>query len=170
MNQSNEFRRHKANPIEIVILLIVVGVFFNSAYSLVYVHEGFIPKALVPMTSLPISESRNLASIAHETLASFEIPCNKLVDQNTQASKVRLKGQMCDHGSHSRDLIDNSHRLKSSIVNRANQVEATVFADSVSGKYSTDYIPLKAGTNHIEVHFSYPDGRLFSQEIVVNKD
>ena len=170
MNQSHEFRRHRVNPVEIVILLIVTGVFFNSAYSLVYVHDGFNPKALRPMASRPISDGRNLASVAHETLVAFEIPCNKLVDENTQANKIRLKGAMCDHGNRSHELINSRHPLKSSIINQANQVEATVFADPLNGKYSTDYIPLNNGSNRIELRFAYPDGKLFSQEILVNKD
>ena len=159
MEQSRAIHRFRANPVEVTIFSIVALVFVNSVYNLVYERDGFHPKTLKPMASNPISEgNRAPASAAVRTYLSFEVPCEGEFQKESSANKVRLSGSLCgmDKYTTAQTLIH------ASILNKTNGFSATVFSDAETGKYSTDYIPLKSGENKISVEFTYHNGRTFS--------
>jgi hypothetical protein len=165
MNHTQNIGRFRANPVEIAILLIISIIFVNSVYNLLYDHKGFYPTALSPMSSNPISEGRGIASVS-QSLMTIQIPCEPYLDKDTLANKIRLIGSLCgaELGS-GRDPL-----VKATIVNSLNQFAATVFTDSSTSKYSTDYIPLNQGKNVFHLEFSYLSGKTVSQELQVTKN
>lgn len=166
-NLGPELRRYRVNPVEIVILLTIAGVFLNSAYDLFYSSQGFHPAALKPMAANPVSEGRSPASITSSFL-SADVACGTNTDRETSASKIRLSGPLCGT-DHSAEHQESDPLLRATVLNEANQFSATVFTDAASGKFSTDYIPLSAGKNQIKVEFSYKSGKVISQDVAFNK-
>src|SRR3954469_21117361 len=123
MSLNNPIRRYRTNPIEVGVLAIVALIFLNSVYQLLYSQNTFYPSALSPMNSNPTSEGRSLASVS-EPLLTLEVPCSPTLEQNTQASRVRLKGQICGL---SKVLDESDQKVKAQITNQVNQFQATIF-------------------------------------------
>ncbi len=156
-------KRFKANPVEVALFSVVALICCNSLYNLFFDTRAFNPAALTPMAANPISEGRSPASLT-QAFANIEVRCDTNADQ-TRASKVRLAGTFC-----SPTAKDASKLLKAQITNGANKFAATVFTDSNSNKYSTDYIPLNAGTNPIHLEFHYRDGKVTTQSLSIVKN
>ncbi len=165
MNHPQNIERFRANPVEIVILLTILGIFMSSVYSLLYDRRGFHPAALSPMTSNPISEGRAPSSVS-QSLLTVQVPCDRYLDRDTLANKIRLSGALCG----TEPTLNGNQPLKATIVNNVNHYEATVFTDSNNNKYSTDYIPLSQGKNVIHIEFSYVNGKSIAQDIQVMKN
>ncbi len=163
MSQIHTIRRFRINPVEVVIFLMISTIFIHSLYKLFYNYDAFNPIALVPLNSNPISEGRSLASVT-PVLLNVDIPCDKPVTITSQASRVRLHGQLCGVNPNE----GASKLAKMTIINSANQFNATVFTDVYNEKFSTDYIPLNTGINSIQLNFSYLDKKPVSQEIILN--
>jgi hypothetical protein len=165
LQNTQHVRQYRANPIELVIFLIIGTVFVNSCYNLFYQHPAFHTNALTPMASNPLSEGRAPASVA-QNLMNLDLTCDQTADATTDANKIRVLGPLC--GTNTK--IDGTQLLHSQISNTANQFNATVFTDIANGKFSTDYLPLIAGKNTIHVEFKYGNGATFSQDILVTKN
>jgi hypothetical protein len=164
MEHSQNIRRFRANPVEVAIFSIVTLVFANSVYNLFYDRDTFHPKTLTPMEANPLSEGkRTLASAASANLFNLDVPCDHSLSKEIQSDRVRLLGTFCDK------TLQPGRLLKSQIVNNTNHFNATVFTDTESGKYSTDYIPLEPGENGVHLEFSFLDGKSFSQEINISR-
>ncbi len=82
----------------------------------------------------------------------------------TFASKVRLNGTLCGA-----EGATGSQLVKSVVINGANHFNATVFTNSNSPLFTTDYIPLVDGKNSLRIEFSYRDGRSSAQEMSISK-
>ena len=156
-------RRFRANPVEVLILSVVTALFFRSVYKLVYDSEGFRAIQVAHQASNAATETRSPSSVS-TTYFNLEVKCDKNMDQETPANKVRLTGSLCGSAP------DTSKLVKTSISNSANKFTATVFTDLNSGKFSTDYIPLNVGKNPIRIDFSYRDGKSTTQEFTVIKN
>jgi len=147
-----------------LIFCIVALVFANSVYNLVFDKQGNRPVAMNRPEAQPE---------ATQTLQSFlnlEMDCDTLKDQETTASRVRLVGPYCGTGNDNRAPAAEGIRVvKTQIVNSSNQFTATIFTDSSSGKFSTDYIPLNPGKNLIRIDFVYEDGKNTTRELTLNK-
>ncbi|MGZ3689470.1 MAG: hypothetical protein ACXVBW_14305, partial [Bdellovibrionota bacterium] len=141
----SKVRRFKTNPVEIVIFSVVSLIFINSLYNLFYDHQGFHPAALSPMAANPTSEGRAPASVVQKSFKSVDLSCESNPEQDTTATKVRLAGPLCEIDA----ALDAAKLLRTTIINTANQFNATVFPDVSTGKFSTDYIPLNTGKNPI---------------------
>lgn len=157
-------RRFPVNPVEIVILLTITLVFCNSIYNLFYDSRSIRPTALQPMAANPISEGRAPASVA-SAFMSVEVPCDNALERETTASKIRLTGSLCGLGGDT----TSAQLIKATVLNGANRFNATVFTDSTSSKFSTDYIPLSTGKNSIHLEFAYRGGKTASQEVLISK-
>lgn len=163
MNAHTSHRRFKSNPIELIIFLITSAIFINSVYHILYDHSDFTAAALTPMNSNPISEGgRQLASFS-SPIATLDIPCDEAQKKETHATKLRLKGILCGWSP----KMGNATLAKASIINTANQYSATVFTETESGKFSTDYIPLSTGENIIKFEFTYKNGKTISQTMSI---
>jgi len=180
---SQNIRRFRINPVEVAIFSIVTLIFFNSLYNLFYDRQGFQTTALAPMLGTPTSEGRTPAATTAPTFTHLNTLCDQNSDHGTSASKVRLTGPICGtvtseaaDANKSKTFSSNSGAvetlkpLKTQIVNQTNQFTATVFMDTASGKFSTDYIPLEIGSNSIQVEFFYPGGKTFTQQLFVHKN
>jgi hypothetical protein len=164
MSQTQNLRRFRANPVEVAIFFLVSTIFVHSVYNLVYDHQGFEPISLVPLNSNPLSEGRAPAS-ANSALLNLDVTCGEMSEKTSSAHKVRLHGNLC--GSEPND--GGSKLIKSTITNKSNQFNATVFTDSYNGNFSTDYIPLMTGKNTIRLEFSYQGGNTAAHEFTLNK-
>lgn len=157
-------RKFRTNPVEMAVFSVVTLIFANSVYNLFYDQQNFRPAALTPMAANPISEGRAPASVT-QAFASVEVTCGDAMNsQKTAASKVRLSGALCGVMPG-----DTGKLVKTVVVNNANQVNATVFTDPNSAKFSTDYIPLNSGQNSIHLEFSYRDGTTYRQNLNFEK-
>lgn len=164
MEQSQNVRRFRANPVEVAIFSILSLVFVNSVYNLFYDREGFHPRTLTPMEANPLSEGkRTLASSTGSLLFNLDLPCERSFNKDIQANRVRLLGTFCDK------TLQPTKLIKSLIVNNTNHFSATVFTDTDSGKYSTDYIPLEPGENGVHLEFSFLDGKSFTQDLSLKR-
>lgn len=173
MSSTQNIRRFQANPVEVAIFSVVALIFGNSVYNLFYGPQEFNPLALSQMHANPISEGRSPSStiLLNQTV---NISCEKPIEEFTHASKIRLIGALCGaekpENAGSEGGLENRKPPRLVITNMTNQFSAQVFADVVSGKFSTDYIPLNTGKNTIHLEFSYANGKPVSQDIVVNKN
>jgi hypothetical protein len=169
MSQSHEIRhvrRFRANPIEVAFLSVISLIFMNSVYSLVYHQHGFRAAALTAMASHPTSEGRALASVT-SSLLHLTLDCDKSIPETTEANKVRVSGNIC--GFNPSLAFDGSPQPKVAVKNKTNENAATVFPDTASGKFSTDYISLETGENVIHVEIRLGNGKTISREIIINK-
>ncbi len=165
--------RFKSNPVEWVLLFTLLLVLGGSVYRLFGESSTFRPVALVPMASSPVREGRTPASL-QDTLTGFvprlqhiELNCKSdWSPQETSASKFRLSGGLC-LGS-STDFTP-SAVTQLSIINDANKYRATVFVDSHSSRFSTDYIPVNLGENPIQFQFKFLDGTQVSRQLLLRK-
>lgn len=166
MGQSPNVPRFRTNPIELAIFSIVTVIFVNSLYNLLYDHGTFNPTVLQPMAANPISEGRIPAGFV-QTFQNMGIDCESQTTLPTSALRLRLTGPLCgiETGPNGNPAL-----TKSVVVNKTTHYAATVFADSGVGKFSTDYIPLKAGPNLIHLEFSYANGQGISRDITVQKN
>jgi hypothetical protein len=161
--------RFRANPVEIAVFSVVTLVLFNSVYNLFFDPQGFHASTLTPMAANPVSESnRAPASAPAHAFVNIDVRCQGKTpiaqDQETGANKVRMTGAICTGTS------DPSKLVKTVVLNGANRFNATVFADTNAGKFSTDYIPLNAGKNPIKMEFTYADGKTVVNELTVIKN
>lgn len=162
MNHGQNVRRYKANPIEIGVLSIITLVFCNSLYNLLYSPGKIDATALSPMASNPTSEGRHLASVSQGTLnSSVDIQCEMNPQKTVQSSKVRILGPLCGAKNSAENLTH------AEVINTTNQFHATVFNNTESVKFSTDYIPLVVGPNLVHLEFAYGDGKKLSQEVMI---
>ncbi len=176
MGNSPTQRRFKINPAEFAIFSVISVIFLNSVYHLFYDQQGFHPSTVVNV-NLPAEPARTPASLAQAAapstpvLMNYEVRCEENVDQSTQADKLRLTGSVCaPQGGRQPASVGSDLPLNQvTVTNLANKFSATVFSDQAGGKYSTDYIPLNAGRNPIEVLFTYAGGQTSTQSFVVEK-
>ena len=115
--------------------------------------------------SYPLALKLALSS-AHSPLTQFEVDCHKGLESSTQANRARIQGELCGLQVPS----DGAKLTSANITNLSNQFTATVFAQNDSRRFSTDYIPLKAGENKIRVEFAYSGGmKPFTQDLMITK-
>jgi hypothetical protein len=153
------------NPVEVGIFGLVALVFCNSLYGLITEGAEAPASALVPMAASPVSENRQPAANSVQAFSQVELKCDAGNLQDTAAQKVRISGALCGL----EQTTEKATIVKSQITNTSTRYTATVFTDLSRGKFSTDYIPLIAGTNTLHVEFVYPDGKSFSQNFAVNR-
>jgi hypothetical protein len=150
------------NPVELVIFGLVATSFGFSAYKLFNQKDGLGSNLLAPMASNPVSENRAPASTP--LFSQVDFPCEAGKTVAVSASKVRINGPICAINGGEPSALS-----KASIVNSTNQFSATVFTDTGTGKFSTDYIPLNAERNSIRLEFSYKNGQSVSHEFTIQK-
>lgn len=168
MTETREIKRFRSNPIEIVILMVVTGIFCHSVYQLFYDSENFNPAALQPMAADPISESpREPASSADGTLSNtFEVQCGRNMEVGTIASRVRLSGPLCGA-----DAVDpGSDLTQAQVLDTTNQFSATVSTDVDAARFTTDFIPLSPGRNVIQIELTYRSGKVVTQELGITRN
>jgi hypothetical protein len=151
------------NPVEFAIFALVAAGFGLSGYRLFQDREGFETAMLAPMSSNPVSESRNPASAP--LVSHVDFSCDSKQEVHVTASKVRINGPICGASP-----AESAEGLKTSIVNSSNQFIATVFTNSKEGRFSTDYIPLNPEKNSIRIQFSGQAGKTLSHELTLIKD
>jgi len=162
---SHGVRRYRSNPIEVTIFTVILLIFVNSIYRLLYGYSTFSTPILTHMNSNPISEQRGPASVA-QNFISMDIQCGDTSHHETTANKLRFKGSLCGADSEASSV----NLLKASIVNKTNEFNATVFTDTASNQFSTDYIPLTIGNNSITFEFRYHGGKSVSQQIDIQRN
>jgi hypothetical protein len=172
MSSTQNLGRFRANPVEVTIFLAATLILTNSVYELFYSPHEFHPLALATMHANPVSEGRSPSSttVLNQTL---NLDCKTLLagtsEEITKASKVRLVGHFCT----SQDAIHDNHETdkqpKLLVTNLANQFSATVFLDTTTDQFSTDYIPLNFGKNTLHLEFNESNGKPFSVEITANR-
>ncbi|MBY0470370.1 hypothetical protein K2X30_04315 [bacterium] len=158
-------RRFKINPVELAIFAVVTMVFLNSVYNLFYDSQNLTKpvetegsKETADATN-PSTMSRSPATSAlHSTFMNVEVSCEEKISKQVSANKIRILGQLCGDSP-----------VKTSVINKSNQFNATVFTDVTSNKYSTDYIPLKTGENPIHIEFAFAGGKTLAQDLVLTK-
>jgi hypothetical protein len=169
MHPHVEVRRYRINPVEIIILATIGAVFINSIYHLFYDSNGFRPAALQEMAANPISEGRSPASVS-ATFQSADVTCTENPERGTSASKIRLTGPLCNGLAAGEAQASPDPLIRATVLNVTNQFNATVFTDTVSGKFSTDYIPLNTGKNQLKMEFTYKSGKIVTQELAFSKN
>ena len=166
MNDSKNIRRFRMNPVELAIFSLISLVFFNSVYNLFYDRRGYHATTAVQIADSSIGENRAIASAPTSSFQNLDIKCEPTTTLNTTAEKIRLLGPLCGRGTKGSAAAV----TKITIINTANSKPATVFIDESKGKFSTDYIPLKAGPNPIHMEFIYKSGNQVAPELTVNKN
>ncbi|MFL5814351.1 MAG: hypothetical protein ACJ763_12300 [Bdellovibrionia bacterium] len=165
-----EVRRYRINPVEMIILATIGGVFLNSIYHLFYDPSGFQPAALKTMAANPVSEGRSPASVTG-AFQNAEINCSSNPERATSASKIRLLGPLCN----GTETVDGTAAatpdplIRTVVTNETNKFSATVFTDAASSKFTTDYIPLNPGKNQVKVEFAYKSGKTVTQDLAFSK-
>lgn len=157
---TKSLQRFKTNPVEFVIFLIMTGIFFHSVYHLFYDTPDFTATTLSPMEANPLSENRRPATHSTEFL-NLAVTCDSKNLPQTLATKVRIKGPLCK--------MNLEEPTQTNIKNVTNKFSATVFIDPASKEFSTDYISLNSGTNHIQMDFYYPNGKTLTQNLFIEK-
>lgn len=165
MAHGSKTARFPANPIEVVIFSVVTLIFVNSLYGLVHEQGGVHPRALVAMSSSPLTEGRrHLASSRTKEFAGVGLTCDTQQVRDTKANRVRLMGAIC--GMSSAQPLRRVSEI--TVAHATNRFHATVFPDYDLRRYTTDYIPLVPGSNSIHVEFKFGDGQTLAQDLTVN--
>ncbi len=127
------------------------------AKALAMAHKSRLP-AGVSKGSL---SERVLVDVADEIL-DFKLSCNRKLTQINagDARQIRVHYEACTKE-------DDGYRL-SSIVNETNHYQATIF-DLDSSKQTSDFIPLKEGSNHIKMKLTNGEKQTSEQEYVFNR-
>lgn len=165
-----EVRRYRINPVEMIILATIGGVFLNSIYHLFYDPNGFQPAALKTMAANPVSEGRSPASVSG-AFQNAEINCSNNPELATSATKIRISGPLCN-GTETAAVTGTAEAdplIRTVVMNETNKFSATVFTDATLGKFSTDYIPLSPGKNQVKVEFAYKSGKTVTQDLAFSK-
>jgi len=163
-------KKFRINPVEWLIFSIMTFAFGYSSYCLIYQDSVFTkPLGVSSYRALDstFGATRMPASVAHPLL-NVELKCSEseaAAEQTTQASKLRISGETCDQSQALTGVLK-----KTSIINSANRFAATVFMDTTTHKFSTDYIPLNLGKNTIHIEFSYAGGKIQTRDLIVTKN
>ncbi|MEN9722806.1 MAG: hypothetical protein RJB38_792 [Pseudomonadota bacterium] len=156
----------RLNPIELVIFTVVAAGFGYSAYQFLEQRPQFQAQMLAPMTSSPVSESnRSPASVA-PLFGSVQFGCKSGQMGSVRASKIRISGPICGMEAHAQ----RPQLTGTTVVNSANQFQATVFTDLGAGRFSTDYIPLNSDKNAIRLEFKFKDGKTVSHDLLLQRE
>jgi hypothetical protein len=156
----------RTNPVEWVLLAAMTAGFGYSSYCLIY-QDSIFTRPLAVSGYRPLDSTRAPASVSHPLL-NLELKCSdsgEAPEQTTQASKLRISGEICDGNQAAAGSLQ-----KTSIINGANRFSATVFMDTSTHKFSTDYIPLNSGKNTIHIEFSYSGGHIQSRDLNITKN
>ncbi len=158
--------KFRINPIELGIFSLVVLVFLNSAYNLIDEGSDLKLSALSPEHEIPSIQTRGPASrktTSTQLLENTQLSCNGDTSETTTAAKIRFSGEVClpraKIGPSMPSFASRPAGAPSfqgaSISVPASGHEANVFVDLSSGKYTTDYIPLRLGQNEVRVDFKF---------------
>lgn len=167
----------RVSPIEVLIFGAFTFAFLNSLYHLFYDRQGFNPAALQPMAQAPTTErgpggeagGRAPASLSGG-LQNLDVDCAAQMAKTVSASKIRLSGAFCSVGGAKRESHGGGDLAEITVYNEANKFTATVFSDTSSAKFSTDYIPLNAGKNPLKVEYVYRKGEPLKQDVLVTRE
>jgi len=155
-----ETSNNTLNPIEVGVFTVLILFFIYSVYTLFYGWQESYSDQLNTIEPLTQNGNRSLASFS-SSFFHLEVPCEKSFTETTSAKKVRILGHICGINQSKNKLI------KTEIINKSNNNLATVFTDTHSKKYSTDYIPLDKGQNVINLKFYYYGGKTVSNQIIL---
>lgn len=154
------------------------------------VHTGEVGAgALNMLTKLmgAATASQPATTSVQSPLASIEFRCKDMSATDTGAQKIRLIGASCaplvanptarqpasvtSTPTEAASATEVAEGLPSEtrIYNQANRFAATVFQDSSTRRFTTDYIPLVSGANPIRIQFIYKGGQSYSQDFVVTR-
>jgi hypothetical protein len=195
--ETKRFRVNPVEILILLTMTIVVGNSgYNLLYGTDSFHPSQL-KAITAQSPLSPVDNRSLASTPTSAFANIEIKCQRqnapeatassdestsddpASDENapsaassaassndakTAASKVRLTGVLCGG-----DGLTGAQLVKATVLNSANHFNATVFTDSDSPQFTTDYIPLTEGKNSLRIEFAYRGGKTNTQEFNVSK-
>lgn len=156
--QNRPTSKWSLNPIELVIFLCCFGMFTVSAYRLIFMAPSFTPVVVTE----PAKVDRKIASLQSQFI-QVDVPCTEHFETETTASKVRLISKFCKGTKAESPSIVK----KLSVVHGTNRFNATVFVSN--DQFSTDFIPLVAGENPIQIEIETRDGGKFTREIAFKK-
>lgn len=130
------------NPLELLVFAVVLGIFSYSGYQLVYDWK-----------ESRYDYERNPAQISvsqpHVTFGC----ATGVEERGTHHREIRLSGPICtESGIYVPDQF-----ISAEVTNTTLRKSATVFTDVSRGELSTDYLPLAAGDNVIQIQFRYKD-------------
>ena len=160
MQRQSDSKKYLINPFEILVFFSSLSIFFGSLYSYLMSEKTFPSHSLLSIQSRPTSEGRKVAS-ASSLFKTLEFQCLNPEDVVTEVKKVRIVGHIC---SMNKELADPSQLISSKIINSTHLFEATVFAQTDSREFSTDYIPLTPGENTIHIEFLFYNDPPFSAD------
>jgi hypothetical protein len=197
--ETKRFRVNPVEVLILLTMTIVVGNSgYNLLYGTDSFHPSQL-KTITAQSPLSPVDNRSLASAPTSAFANIEVKCQRQNtpettansdesssdetasaetapsttssaassssnDAKTAASKVRLTGVLCGG-----DGLTGAQLVKATVLNSANHFNATVFTDSDSPQFTTDYIPLTEGKNSLRIEFAYRGGKTNTQEFNVSK-
>lgn len=152
-SRKKPLKTFKVNPVELLIFTGVSLVFLNSVYKLFYDWNIRDPQKLDLIGLQSASEgNRGIASTSTAQKSQFQLVCGEKQDLETTASRVLLLGEICGRDT------SGSRKFKSAqILNTTNNKGTTVYSQMITGRFSSDFIPLEPGANRIVVRFTYED-------------
>lgn len=166
-------RSFRVNPIEVVIFSTVAAVFAHSVYRLFSESDSLELTALTQPSELrsraPASIGGSTAQTGQQALSLVNIGCQSEFTQTAISPKVRVQGTLCratDPGKPGEMTLKLS---KVTVKNLTHPFEATVFIDSLTQGFVTDYITLQDGANELKIQRTFDDGKIFEQKITLQK-
>jgi hypothetical protein len=156
----------RINSVEILILLGVTYGFGFSAYRLFRETPKFTSELRSNLNRHSLLDKNREPASTSSTFGHIESACTSLKKVTVKFSKIRVSGPICGlKGSKEQETIQSA-----TVINSANQFQATVFTDPGQGKFSTDYIPLNADQNIIEIKFKFKSGKNSAQKLSLKKE
>lgn len=170
--------KNKVRSIELGIFAVVSLIFLNSAYHL-FTDGRFItnttrmpladgnqgaPGARGPLKGpSPASVSENVAPAASlPAFVPYETKCQPQESFETAATKVRITGAFCGQPP-------KAEAGEFKISNTTSRFTATVLSDPQAKTFSTDFIPLEAGANKVQMDFAYKNGKSFPVDLTITR-
>lgn len=169
MATEQETKRYRHNPLEVLIFTAITGFFIHSVYTL------FQEKSHIA-TSFEVAETETTGGVtrspASSQVSEIELDCVAGVEYQVSSERVKLRGMLCPPESMSltggrEPSSETPARIK--VVNQANEALGTVFMDSGHKKFTTDYLPLIAGENHLLVTYYYRGNRSSQRDLTIRR-
>lgn len=174
-------RSFRVNPIEVVIFSTVASVFAHSVYRLFSEPDAM---ELTALTKTAETGSRGPASTsvsgvavdakAQQALSLIQVGCQSESTQDAASSKVRVQGTDCNENRKPAAATESTKEIpnklsKVTVKNLTHPFKATVFIDTLTQGFVTDYITLKDGSNELKIQRTYDDGKTYDQTVVLKK-
>jgi hypothetical protein len=147
----------------------------NRVKTKIEVDESAVDTADTTGARSPASAAPQFSALAIDDKGTqaidFTLPCDGNGRFSPNVVQVRLTGKLCEKAGFKGDLTANGEIETSEIRNITNGFSATVFyPGSKANAFTTDYITLASGDNHIRIQHILKSGAKVQRDFMIERN